>query len=59
MILEDRRVFYCGGRSNSTYTCILALDGAVEEKASMKEGRESHGVLALHSTVYVFGGGHR
>ena len=55
VILEDRRVFSCGGiESNSTY--ILALDGAVEEKASMKGSRSRHGVLALHSTVYVFGG---
>ena len=59
VILEDRRVFSCGGYSDgsgSTYAYILALDGAVEEKASMKGGRRYHGVLALHSTVYVFGG---
>ena len=48
VILEDRRVFSCGGYSDgsgSTYTYILALDGAVEEKASMKEGRYSHGLI--------------
>ena len=48
VILEDRRVFSCGGYSGgsgSTYTYILALDGAVEEKASMKGARQCHGLI--------------
>ena len=48
-------VSLCGGNRLATAD-ILSLDGAVEEKASMSEAREGHGVLALHSTVYVFGG---
>ena len=54
VLLEDRRVFCCGGTyTNEAY--IIGGDGTVERQPDMNKARSYHGMLVVDA-VYVFGG---
>ena len=56
VVLAGGSVFCCGGYETPKVVYVIDSDGSVERKTDMKTERADHGVLALHSTVYVFGG---
>ena len=57
-VMMEELVFCCGGGVDEAIATayMLARDGAVEQKANMRERWARHGLLAAYKDAYVFGG---
>lgn len=60
VFLEDNRVFCCGAEAGysprASHAYILEESGRVTNKHSMNRARWQHGLIAIKTEIYVFGG---